>query len=250
MAGEATRPRTVMQQNSNTKAQVVIVGASGGIGQYLVQAFRGQHEVIGTFHANPPAEQFPDVRYVRLELQDRQGVAAFCQEVAPTLQRPVVVYAAGVSRNNLAHKCSDQDWDDTLAVNLTGAMLVTRGLLPRMRDLGFGRFVYLSSVLSRTMVPGSVAYSVSKAGLGALARVVAVENAKKGVTANALALGYHEVGIISNVPKQFLEEKVLPGIPMGRLGSPQNIANAIRFLIDSDYVTGATLDLNGGIVGA
>jgi NAD(P)-dependent dehydrogenase (short-subunit alcohol dehydrogenase family) len=95
-----------------------------------------------------------------------------------------------------------------------------------------------------------VAYSVTKAGLGALARVIAVENAKKGVTANALALGYHDVGIINSVPKAFLEEKVIPSIPVGHLGDPVNIRNAVQFLIDSDYVTGATLDINGGIIGA
>ena len=239
-----------MAENTAVRAQLVILGASGGIGQYLVHAFRGQYDVIGTYHDRAPADAPADVRYQKLDLTDRAAVAAFCSELAPRLQRPVVVYAAGVSANNLVHKCSDADWDTTLDVNLTGAMLVSRGLLPRMRDLGYGRLIYLSSVLSRTMVPGSVAYSVSKAGLGALARVVAVENAKKGITANTLALGYHEVGIISSVPKQFLEEKVLPGIPVGRLGNPANIRNAVQFLIDSDYVTGATLDINGGIVGA
>ena len=99
------------------------------------------------------------------------------------------------------------------------------------------------------MIPGSVAYSVTKAGLGALARVIAVENARKGITANALALGYHDVGIISSVPEKFLEEKVIPSIPVGHLGDPANIRNAVQFLIDSDYVTGATLDINGGIIG-
>ncbi len=230
--------------------QLVILGASGGIGQYLVGAFRGQHRIIGTYHTQAPAESYPDVDYVQLELTDRQAVAGFCAEIAGKLERPVVIYAAGISPNNVVHKFTDADWDQTLGVNLTGAMLVSRGLLPRMREVGFGRFIYLSSVLSRTMVPGSVAYSVSKAGLGALARVIAVENAKKGITANTLALGYHEVGIISSVPQAFLEEKVLPGIPVGRLGNPANIRNAVQFLIDSDYVTGATLDINGGIIGA
>lgn len=239
-----------MAEQAAERAELVVVGASGGIGQYLVQAFRGRHRIFGTYLKNEPVERQPDVDYFQLDLTDRAAVAGFCAELAPRLSRPVLVYASGISANNVVHKFADEDWDRTLDINLTGAMLVCRGLLPRMREVGFGRIVFLSSVLSRTMVPGSVAYSVSKAGLGALARVIAVENAKKGVTANALALGYHQVGIISNVPPKFLEEKVIPGIPVGHLGDPVNIRNAVQFLIDSDYVTGATLDINGGIVGA
>jgi NAD(P)-dependent dehydrogenase (short-subunit alcohol dehydrogenase family) len=239
-----------MAENKAAPAELVIIGASGGIGQYLVQAFRGQHRIIGTYNAHQPVEQFPDVEYCRLDLTDREAVAGFCADKGAQLERPVMVYTPGISPNNVTHKFTDADWDQTLDVNLTGAMLMSRGLLPRMREVGFGRIIYLSSVLSRTMIPGSVAYSVTKAGLGALARVIAVENAKKGVTANALALGYHDVGIINSVPKAFLEEKVIPSIPVGHLGDPVNIRNDVQFLIDSDYVTGATLDINGGIIGA
>ena len=233
-----------------TPSDLVIVGASGGIGDYLVRSFRGQHRVIATYCQHEPAEQYPDVHYAKLDLCDRSAVAGFCSEIAGEMQRPVLVYCSGVSRNGVVHKFSDEDWDTTLDVNLTGAMTMCRGMLPRMRELGFGRVVLLGSVLGRSLVPGSVAYSVTKAGLSALARVVATENATKGVTANTLALGYYDIGIISSVPSKFLEEKVLPGIPKGKLGDPSNIASAIRFLIDADYVTGATLDMNGGIVGA
>ncbi|MCA8957527.1 MAG: SDR family oxidoreductase [Planctomycetes bacterium] len=229
---------------------MVVVGASGGIGGYLVHSFRTRHRVLGTFCTHRPDEEYPDVTYQPLDLTDRDAVAAFCSETAPRLERPVLVYTPGISPNQVAHKFTDEDWDRTLSINLTGAMLLCRGLLPRMREVGFGRIVLLSSVLSRTMVPGSLAYSVSKAGLGALARVIAAENATKGVTANALALGYHNLGIIRSVPEKFLEERVLPSIPMRRLGDPDNIRAAIEFLVQADYVTGATLDINGGIVGA
>lgn len=129
-------------------------------------------------------------------------------------------------------------------------MLTCRGMLPRMREVGFGRIIMMSSVLSRTMVPGSLAYSVTKAGLGGLTRVIAAENAKKGITANSLALGYHNVGIISSVPEKMLNERVLPSIPVGHLGDPNNIVAAIEYLLKADYVTGTTLDINGGIIGA
>jgi NAD(P)-dependent dehydrogenase (short-subunit alcohol dehydrogenase family) len=229
---------------------MVIIGASGGIGQSLITAFRGRHRIIGTYCSNPSGQHYPDVDYVELDLRDRPAVKTFCSAIAGTLERPVLIYTPGVSLNNVTHKYTDEDWDETLDINLTGAFQVCRELLPRMREIGFGRIILLSSVLGRTAVPGSVAYSVTKAGLGALARVIAAENAKKGITANALALGYYNVGIISAVPKPYLEHEVIPRIPMGRLGDPSNIHAAVEFLIGADYVTGATLDMNGGIVGS
>lgn len=232
------------------ETEMVIIGASGGIGQYLVQAFRERHRIIGTYCNNPLSDESPGVDYFKLDLRDRGAVQEFCAEISASLERPVMVYTPSVSLNNVAHKIPDEAWDETLAISLTGAMLLARGLLPRMREVQFGRIVFLSSVLSRTMVPGSIAYSVSKAGLSAMARVIAVENAKKGITANALALGYHDIGIISSVPPAYLREKVLPSIPVGHLGDPANIRAAIDFLIEADYVTGATLDINGGIIGA
>ena len=80
-----------------------------------------------------------------------------------------------------------------------------------------------------------------------MAKVIAVENAKKGITANALALGYFGIGIIKAVPETYLKEHVLPGIPQGKLGDPSNIASAVRFIIEADYLTGSTIDINGGM---
>ncbi len=239
-----------MSSEKRAPVDLVVIGATGGIGDYLVKAFRGENRVIGTYCNHRPPEEHSDVNYLKLDLRDRENVTSFCSEISGQLERPVIVYTSGVSLNGLAHKVKDEDWDTTLDINLTGAMLVSRGLLPRMREIGFGRIILLSSVLSRTMVPGSAAYSVTKAGMAALTRVIAIENAKKGITANTLALGYYNVGIIGTVPQEFLEKSVIPGIPVGHLGDPSNIASAVNFLIDSDYVTGSTVDINGGIIGA
>ena len=101
--------------------------------------------------------------------------------------------------------------------------------------------------MSRISVPGTAAYSATKAGLCALARVIAAENAREGITANAIALGYFNVGIISAVPDQYLNDNVIPSIPEGKLGDPSNIVAAIQFVLKADYLTGAVIDLNGGI---
>jgi len=228
----------------------VIIGASGGIGQCLVKAFREKSSIIGTYcHGDLDLlEKGPT--YYHVDLNDSKAISAFCSAVVPMLKRPVLVYAPGVSLNCLVHKITDEAWQTTMSVNLMGAMSMTRGLLPKMTELEFGRIIYISSVLSRKAVPGTAAYSVSKAGLNALARVVAFENARKGITANSLALGYYEVGIISAVPQDYLNMTVVPSIPMARLGDPANIVEAIKFLITADYVTGATIDMNGGVISA
>ena len=135
-----------------------------------------------------------------------------------------------------------------MTINLTGAMRVTRGLLPKMIEVGFGRIIYVSSILSRKAVPGTAAYSAAKAGICASSRVVALENAKKGITSNALALGYFNVGIINAVPDEYLQNTVIPSIPVGHLGDPSNIAEAVKFLVNADFITGATIDINGGII--
>ena len=233
---------------SSEPFDIIIIGASGGIGQYLVRAFKDEHRVLGTYcHSSPDALE-PGAEYYRLDVTDRQAVSGFTAEISPTLKRPALIYTSGVSLNGVIHKTRDEDWDLTLSVNLTGAMLVSRGLLPRMRELCFGRIIFISSVLSRISVPGTAAYSASKAALCALAKVIAVENARKGITANALALGYFNVGIIRAVPEAYLNEQVLPSIPQGRLGDAVNIGAAVRFIMDADYLTGAVLDINGGII--
>jgi len=227
---------------------MVIIGASGGIGQYLIKAFSNEYRIFGTYHDADLNLLAPGAKYTHLDISDRKTVKGFLKEIAPTLEKPVLIYSPGITYNKPLHKIDDGEWDTTLSVNLTGAMLVTRGLLPRMREIGFGRIILISSVLSRIAIPGTIAYSASKAALNAMARVLAVENAQKGITANSLALGYYNVGIIRAVPDTYLNEKILPGIPQGKLGEPANIVAAVKFIIEADYLTGVTLDINGGII--
>lgn len=236
------------KNSKNTPLDIIIIGASGGIGQYLVKVFSNNHRVIGTYHSGSATDLTKGAEYFKVDVTNLEEVTGFFNSIGPSLSMPILIYAAGISPNNITVRITDQDWDDTIAVNLTGAMYCSRAILPWMRKLGYGRLIFVSSVLSRIAVAGTLGYTVTKAGLNAMAKVIAVENAAKGITSNAIALGYFEIGIINAVPKDFLNNHVIPEIPLKRLGEPSNISSAVNFIIHSDYLTGSVIDLNGGMV--
>ena len=236
------------KKSKNSRLDIIIVGASGGIGQYLVQAFSTKNRVIGTYYFASPSDLVEGAEYFQVDVTNSQEVTSFFNGIGPSLSMPVLIYTPGISPNNVTARIVDQDWNDTIAVNLTGAMYSSRAILPWMRKLEYGRLIFVSSVLSRIAVAGTLGYSVTKAGLNSMAKVIAIENASKGITSNAIALGYFEIGIINAVPEDFLNNHVIPEIPLKRLGDPSNIVSAINFIIDSDYLTGSVIDMNGGMV--
>jgi NAD(P)-dependent dehydrogenase (short-subunit alcohol dehydrogenase family) len=236
------------KNTKKSRLDIIIAGSSGGIGQYLVRAFSEGNRVIGTYFSAPPSDLVKGAEYFKVDITSSEEVTIFFNDLGPSLLKPVLIYTAGISPNNVTAKIVDQEWDDTIAVNLTGAMYSSRAIIPWMRKLDYGRFIFISSVLSRIAVPGTLGYSVTKAGLCALTKVIAIENASKDITSNALALGYFDIGIIKAVPGNFLNNNVIPKIPKKHVGDPSNIISAVNFIIDSDYLTGSIIDLNGGMV--
>lgn len=236
------------EKDKNSLLDIIIVGASGGIGQYLVQAFSNKNRVIGTYFSASPSALAEGAEYFKVDVTNAQEVTSFLNGIGPSLSMPVLIYTPGISPNNVTTKMVDKDWNDTIAVNLTGAMYFSRAILPWMRKLEYGRLIFITSVLGRIAVAGTLGYSVTKAGLSAMTKVIAIENASKGITSNAIALGYFEVGIIKAVPDDYLNNHVIPQIPLKRLGDPSNIVSAVNFIIDSDYLTGSIIDVNGGMI--
>ena len=115
-----------------------------------------------------------------------------------------------------------------------------------MRKESFGRIIFLSSVVAQIGTPGNVAYAASKSALWGMTKVIAKENATKGITANCINLGYMNAGMISTIPEDILND-IINSIPQKKLGDLYNITNAIDFIIKSDYITGTNIDINGGL---
>jgi len=223
---------------------VVVTGASGGLGSYVAKELYETYDVVGTYHTN-----WGDVprlcREVRLDVTNEELVNRFAADVIEGWGENGIclLNMAGIPSARTVHKTPLDDWKRVLDVNLTGTFLLCRALLPTMR-LNGGRIINFSSVTVQMGVPGTGAYAASKAGVEALTRVIAMENAKYPVTANCLALGYFDRGMIDDVPE---EAQANLGIPMGHLGDPSNIVSAVRFLMEADYVTGQVIAINGGL---
>ena len=225
---------------------IVITGASGGLGNYLVEHLGRDYEIIGTYNTHKPAPIDRVVEFFQVDVTDSGSVERFVAAVSDKLQRIVVINMAGISLEGMGHKIAEGKWDRVLDVNLKGTFLMCRALLPWMREQDWGRIINVSSVVGHLGVPGTVAYSASKTGLFGLTRTLAAENAMKNITVNVLGLGYFEVGMI-NVIRPEIQEQIRERIPMKRFGHPRNVELAIRFLIECDYVTGTSIAINGGL---
>lgn len=232
---------------------IILIGGSGGIGNAILEKFSSNNRIFAT--SNKTQIDLSQICYdnkqnietYNVDIKNVSSQQWFINNIKDKLTKPVLIYTPGISINNSVTKYNLSDWEETIAINLTGAFTMTQMVLPIMKELNFGRIIYMSSVLSKIAVPGTCAYSVTKAGLNSLARSVAIENAKYNITANSIALGYTELGIINAVPKEFLEKNVIPKIPKQKLGNADNICSTIDYLIENDYVTGTSIDVNGGL---
>lgn len=226
---------------------IVMSGASGGLGGYLIERLGKDQQIIGTYNNHKPESSDPQVPLYQVNVCDSASVERFVDQVGQSLQRLTLINLAGISLDGMGHKMGEAIWDSVLDTNLKGAFLMSRALLPFMREQEWGRIINISSVVGQMGVPGTCAYSASKAGLAGLTRTLAVENATKNITVNTLALGYYKIGMIGAIDPS-IQEQIRATIPMRRFGDPKDVEVGIRFLIECDYITGSVVNINGGLL--
>jgi NAD(P)-dependent dehydrogenase (short-subunit alcohol dehydrogenase family) len=177
-----------------------------------------------------------------------QVEAAFAQVESNLGAIEVVVANAGITRDTLLLRMSDEDWDQVIATNLTGAFRVARRAARPMIRARFGRIVFISSVVGQLGSAGQVNYAASKAGLLGMARSLARELGSRGVTANVVAPGFIETDMTAELGED-LVKKYAEQIPMGRFGSADDVAGAVEFLSSdaAGYITGALIPVDGGL---
>jgi 3-oxoacyl-[acyl-carrier protein] reductase len=232
------------------KKVILITGATGGLGSAMVKHFENQDVKLAlhTFQQDP-FDVNCEHAWFKADLRDENQVKNLLSSILANFGKvDVLINNAGISKNGMSWKLSPADFNEVIAVNLTAPFLLCQGVIPGMRTNGFGRIINISSVVAQTGVPGTVAYAASKAGILGLTKTVGKELAKDPITCNALALGYFDQGMISEVSPE-MQEQIISQIPKNRLGSVETILTTIDWLLkdESDYITGQTISLNGGL---
>ncbi|MFC2116441.1 SDR family NAD(P)-dependent oxidoreductase [Bacteroidota bacterium] len=225
---------------------IIITGASKGIGEFLFGEFNKENQkVIGTYNTSLPPEEY-SANFYKLDISDNHSITNFIEGIRDKLINVILVNNAGITYNAFAHKSEILSWEKVINVNLIGTFRVISAILPFMREQQFGRIINISSVVAQLGAIGTSAYAASKSGLWGLSKSIAKENANKNITINNLNLGYMDAGMIKEVPED-MKNNLLENIPFGSLGDTSEIFNAIKFLIESDYITGTSIDINGGL---
>ena len=225
---------------------IIITGASKGIGEFLFKKFWELDEIVyGTYNSTYPKTDKKEF-FTKVNIADYSDVSNWIKKIKSKITKLTLINCAGNNYNSFAHKADVDNWVQVINVNLIGTFNVIRAVLPLMRQEGYGRIINLSSVVAQMGVIGTSAYAASKAGLWGLTKSIAIENAKKGITINNLNLGYFDIGMIKEVPKEF-QKVIKEKIPTGSFGNPENIFKAVNFLIETDYINGTSIDLNAGL---
>jgi 3-oxoacyl-[acyl-carrier protein] reductase len=177
-----------------------------------------------------------------------QVKAAFAEAVQRFGRLDILVNNAGITRDGLAIRMKSEDWDAVLRTNLTGAHLCAQQAIAQMLRQRWGRIVNISSVVAQMGNPGQANYVAAKAGLIGLTKALALELASRNITVNAVAPGFIETDMTQALPEKAVEQ-LSARIPLGRLGTPADVASAVVFLSseEASYVTGHVLDVNGGM---
>ena len=226
--------------------KILIAGASGGIGKYLAEQFSEKgFEVFGTYNSHPPKQNLK-YKMDKVDVTKESEIEEWINNVANCSDELSFIYCVGLNYNCITHKAETDKWLEVINTNLIGAQLSLKHILPLMRNKRYGRIILFSSVVPQIGVPGTSAYSSSKAGLWGLTKTVAIENATYGITINTVNLGYFDIGMIKDVPTDLLN-KIINSIPIGKLGDLVNILKTVEYLIATDYITGSQINLNGGL---
>ncbi|MEI3852367.1 MULTISPECIES: beta-ketoacyl-ACP reductase [Ensifer] len=232
----------------------LVTGGSRGIGAAISIALKNAgYKVAANYAGNDEkAEAFKQETGIPVYKWDvssyqscAEGIAKVEADLGPV---DVLVNNAGITRDAMFHKMTPEQWGEVVGTNLTGLFNMTHPLWSAMRDRGFGRVINISSINGQKGQMGQANYSAAKAGDLGFTKALAQEGAAKGITVNAICPGYIGTEMVRAVPEKVLNERIIPQIPVGRLGEPEEIARCVVFLASDDagFITGSTISANGG----
>lgn len=239
-----------------TQKTALVTGASRGIGQAIASRLVADgFYVFGTATTQSGADRVSidldsNGSGIQLQLTDAHSIDNALQTITESKRTiSVLVNNAGITRDSLLLRMSELAWDEVLNTNLTGFFRITKPLLRGMLKERWGRIVNLGSVVARMGNAGQANYCATKAGIEGFTRSLAMEVASRGITVNCVAPGFVSTDMTTEISERG-ESELLARVPLGRAGTPEDIANAVAFLVseDASYITGQTIHVNGGML--
>ena len=238
-----------------TNQVALVTGATGGIGHAIVKALHAQGAIIAASGTNADKlatlkAEFPErLEIFAANLGDSEALTSLVNQVETQFGKlDILVNNAGITRDTLAMRMTDAQWDEVLNLNLRANFILCRAAVKGMMKRRAGRIINITSIVGVTGNPGQTNYAAAKAGLIGMSKSLAAEVASRGITVNCIAPGFIATPmteVLADAQKDKLNER----IPMGRMGTPKDIATATVYLasVEAAYVTGQTLHVNGGM---
>ena len=234
---------------------IIVTGASGGIGNSIVQKFSELGaNILATGTRQEKLEEikknFQNVKTLKFDISQSNKIEEFIENASIELGGNIdcVVNNAGITKDNLAIRMSYEEWNNVLNINLTSTFLISKFAIKKMLKNKKGKIINITSIVGHTGNLGQSNYTASKAAIVAMSKSLALEYAKKNININCISPGFIKTAMTDKIDEKF-KETIISKIPSARLGNPEDIANAVIFLASnqSDYINGETLHVNGGM---
>jgi acetoacetyl-CoA reductase len=232
----------------------IVTGGSRGIGAAISIALKNAGYTVAANYAgnDEAAAKFTaetGIKTYKWSVAEYEACAAGVKQIEADLGPvSVLVNNAGITRDAMFHKMTPAQWNEVIGTNLTGVFNMTHTVWGGMRDRKFGRVITISSINGQKGQAGQANYSASKAGDIGFSKALAQEGARAGITVNVICPGYIGTDMVKAIDEKVLAERIIPQIPVGRLGEPEEIARCVVFLAaeDAGFITGSTISANGG----
>ena len=233
---------------------ILITGASGGIGKELVKKFvslggnvLGSGTKIEKLHLLK--KQYPNIKVKKFDMAEDSKIKDFIDSVTLELGGlDILINNAGINMDNLSLRMKDEEWKKVININLTSTFLLSKHAIKQMLKNKFGRIVNITSVVGHTGNLGQSNYSASKSGIIGMSKSLAIEYAKKNITVNCVSPGFIASDMTMNIAEK-VKLYLTSRIPMGKLGTGEDVSNCVAFLssLEASYITGETIHVNGGM---